>query len=943
MIVRTVRRRQLRLAIAALLVLTASIAAASVSPPPATWPVGQPSRGLPLFGADCTISGCHTGTTNATDRLGKVGNGANNPARINTAILNGTMTNATLRALTAQQIADIAAYLGNPAGAGTPTASATPTGVSFAATAVGSTSAAQTVTLANSGSAALGPISFAVTGPFVVSAGTCSAGGTVAAGSSCAIGVSFLPTATGAASGTLTFSHNATPATTVVSLAGTGALPAAPVATASPGSLAFATTLVGASSAVQIATLANSGNAPLLLGAVTTSAGFIVSGGTCSTGLSLAAGASCTASIAFAPTVAGVASGTLTFNHNASPSTSTVALSGSASTPVPVAVLTPPALTFSQVTGTVSAAQTVRVSNSGSAPLALSGIAITGAQASEFRQIATSCGSAIAAGASCSVDVAFAPAANGSRTASLVVTHNAAGSPSTVALSGSGNSTPQPVVSVSNNVIDLGAVPLGASATGSVTVTNSGQAPLVFSALTLAGSAAADYALAGTCAPGLSMPPGQTCTLSVRFAPTALAARPASLALASNAPAVAVGLNGTGAVAAAPAITLAPTAQNFGTAAVGAAPLSRTVTLTNSGSAVLSIAAIGVTGAGFATTHNCGSSVAVASSCSIVVTFAPAAATTYAGQLTVSSNAVPATAAVALSGTGSLSSVPVLAWVGTAAFADTAVGATSAPASLTLVNQGPGTATLTSIGASTAEFVVGGTCAAGTTLANGGSCSVSVAFAPAGAGPRAATLSVVASGSVPAPLALIGNGVMAAQQALTVTPPSVSFPSLIAGAQVEPIPVTVTNSGTTQIRITALRFASALFVGTPRCGAMPVTLAPGQSCIFDVAPDPGSAATPGDLADTLTFVTDTPGMSHALSVDASVAAPPVEMTNVGAGGCSLVAASSGPSDPALWLLACAAMAVLAIRRGARRCAPRGSRSVAPDPVPPSHRSTGEIR
>src|SRR6476661_7929791 len=106
--------------------LAAAIAAASVSPPPATWPAGQPSRGLPLFGADCTISGCHTGTTNATDRLGKVGNGANNPARINTAILNGTMTNATLRALTAQQIADIAAYLGNPAGAGTPIASATP-------------------------------------------------------------------------------------------------------------------------------------------------------------------------------------------------------------------------------------------------------------------------------------------------------------------------------------------------------------------------------------------------------------------------------------------------------------------------------------------------------------------------------------------------------------------------------------------------------------------------------------------------------------------------------------------------------------------------------------------------------------------------------------------------------------------------------------------------
>jgi len=943
-IVGSASRRPLRRGLVALLALVATIAAASVSPPPATWPAGQPSRGLSLFGADCTISGCHTGTTNATDRLGKVGNGANNPARINTAILNGTMTNATLRALTAQQIADIAAYLGNPAGAaGTPVASVTPSSVSFASTAVGTTSAAQTVSLANSGSAALGPVSFSVSGPFVVSAGTCSAGGTVPAGSSCAIGVSFLPTATGVATGTLTFSHNATPATTVVSLAGSGAPAAAPVATASPGSLAFPTTLVGANSAVQTATLANGGNAPLLIGSVTTSAGFVVSGGSCSAGLSVAPGASCTVGIAFAPTVAGAASGTLAFNHNASPSTSTVALSGSASTPAPIASLTPPALTFSQVTGTVSAAQTVRITNSGSAPLALGGVAVGGAQASEFPLVANSCGSAVAAGASCSVDLAFAPAANGSRTASLVVTHNAAGSPSTVALSGSGNSTPQPVVSVSNNVIDLATVPLGASATGSVTVTNSGQAPLVFSALTLAGAAAADYALSGTCRAGLSMPPGQTCTLSARFAPTALGARPASLALASNAAAVTIGLSGIGAAAAAPAVTLAPTAQNFGTAAVGAAPLARTVTLTNSGSAVLSIASIGVTGAGFATTSTCGSSVAPASSCSIVVTFAPAAATTYTGQLTVSSNAVPASAAVALSGTGSLSSLPVLAWVGTAAFADTAVGATSAPASLTLVNQGPGTATLVSLGASSAEFVVGGTCAAGSTLASGSSCSVTVAFAPASAGPRAATLVAVTNGSAPPPLALGGNGVMAAQQALTVAPASVSFPNLMAGAQVDPIAVTVTNSGTTQIRVTALRFASGLFVGTPRCGALPLTLLPGQSCIVDVAPDPASAAAPGDLADTLTFVTDAAGMSRALSLGASIAAPPVEMTNVGAGGCSLVAASSAPRDPTLWLLAAAAMVVLAARRRSRQGAPSRIGSAAAHPVPPSHRSTGENR
>ncbi|MGZ8259156.1 MAG: choice-of-anchor D domain-containing protein [Caldimonas sp.] len=939
------RTASLRVAlVAAAAALLATGAAASVSPPPTTWPAGRPVNGLALYPTDCTSSDCHTGTTNATDRLGKVGNGANNPAKINNAILNGKMTNARLRALTAQQIADIAAYLGNPGAAtGTPLASATPASVSFASTAVGATSAAQTVTLANGGTAALGPISFAASGPFVVSAGTCSAGGTVAAGSSCTLAVSFRPAATGPASGTLTISHNATPATTSVSLAGSGAAAAAPIATASPGTLAFAPTLVGARSAAQTVTLANAGNAPLVLGPVAASAGFAVAGGTCSTGVSLAPGASCTVAIAFAPTVAGAASGTLVFTHNANPSSATVALSGTASVPAPSASVTPPALAFSQVTGTVSAPQTVRIANTGSAPLVIGGVAVSGAQAGDFALVSNTCAGSVAAGASCTVNVTFTPAANGTRVASLVVSHNAAGSPASVALNGVGNASPQPVVSVSNNVIDLGTQALGGSATGSVTVTNSGQAPLLLSALTVSGTAAADYALVGTCSAGLSVAVGQSCTLAVRFAPTALGVRPASVALASNAPAVTVGLTGSGAAAAAPAVTLAPSAQNFATVAVGAAPLSRTVTLTNSGNAALNLTAVSVTGAGFAATHNCGSGVAPGASCSIVVAFAPPAASSYAGQLVVTSNAVPGTATVALSGIGSLAAMPVLAWVGSASFADTAVGATSAPVSLTLVNQGPGTSSLTSLDVSSAEFVLGGTCAAGASLAAGSSCSVSLAFAPAGVGPRTATLGVVASGSAPAPLALSGNGLLAAQQMLTVTPQSLSFPVFVAGSQVDPMPVTVSNSGTTPIRVTALRVASGLFVGTARCGATPFALAPGQSCIVDVAPDAASAAVPGDLADTLTVVTDTPGMSHALSVVASVAAPAVEMTNVGAGGCSLVAPASGLRDPTLWLLALAATAVLAVRRRERRRAPRAVGSAPLDPVPSAHPSTGEHR
>ena len=134
----------LRTGVLGLGLLACGVAQASVSPPPTVWPPGNALAGKAIYPADCLI--CHTGTSNATDRYGKVGNGANNPGLINLAILNGTMTNTVLRALTAQQIADIAAYLGNPDVSPTaPIAAASPTSLAFASTTVGATSASKTV------------------------------------------------------------------------------------------------------------------------------------------------------------------------------------------------------------------------------------------------------------------------------------------------------------------------------------------------------------------------------------------------------------------------------------------------------------------------------------------------------------------------------------------------------------------------------------------------------------------------------------------------------------------------------------------------------------------------------------------------------------------------------------------------------------------------------
>jgi hypothetical protein len=108
------------------------------------------------------------------------------------------------------------------------------------------------------------------------------------------------------------------------------------------------------------------------------------------------------------------------------------------STPAPSATLSPTSLTFgAQGQQTVSAPQPVSVTNGGTALLTLSSIVATG----DFSQT-NSCGSSLAAGSSCTVNVTFTPTAPGARLGSITITDNAANSPQTVALSGTGQANP---------------------------------------------------------------------------------------------------------------------------------------------------------------------------------------------------------------------------------------------------------------------------------------------------------------------------------------------------------------------------------------------------------------------------------------------------------------------------------------------------------------------
>ncbi|HEV2351742.1 MAG TPA: FG-GAP-like repeat-containing protein [Terriglobia bacterium] len=203
-----------------------------------------------------------------------------------------------------------------------PLAGVSPSTLNFASLPVGSMSAAQTVTLNNTGTAALTISSVATSGDF---AQTNTCGASVAAGASCTINVTFTPTAEGSRAGTLTITDNnngVASSTQTVALSGTGN---AAVVGLAPSSVTFSGQLLSSTSAAQTVTLTNSGNVTLAISGIAAGGDYAQSN---SCGASVAAGANCTISVTFTPTVVGLRGGTLTITDNAPGSPQTVTLSG---------------------------------------------------------------------------------------------------------------------------------------------------------------------------------------------------------------------------------------------------------------------------------------------------------------------------------------------------------------------------------------------------------------------------------------------------------------------------------------------------------------------------------------------------------------------------------------------------------------------------------------
>jgi hypothetical protein len=312
-----------------------------------------------------------------------------------------------------------------------------------------------------------------------------------------------------------------------------GTLP--PALSLDPTDVDFGSQLVGSSSGPQAVEIENTGGDDLEIGALALSGAhagdFSITADGCSNE-TLAPGATCSFSVDFSPSATGARTAQVDVPSNAPSSPDALPLAGIGIEGALTA--TPGAIDFGNVpVGTGSAPIAVTVENTGSAPVAIGNLGISGTHASDFAISADTCSMAVLGPAeTCGFSATMSPSAAGARSAQVEIPSDAPSSPVIVPLTGTGT---QPALGLAPATLDFGSLNPGQTATLTTTVSNTGNGDLDISAISAPGGAFA--LVGGTCLPPpTSVPPSGSCTITVEFAPTAVGSFSGSITITSNAP-----------------------------------------------------------------------------------------------------------------------------------------------------------------------------------------------------------------------------------------------------------------------------------------------------------------------------------------------------------------------------------------------------------------------
>jgi hypothetical protein len=484
---------------------SAPISMTSLSPPSAA-----------AGGANFTLTITGTGFTSGTQVW--VNNTFRSSTFVNSTTLQVTITAADIASPTAFQIFVQnfpAGWTGCSVSAALPffvyqptvDISPSPASLTFTSQVVATTSAAQSVTLTNNGSAAA-ELSISASGNF---AQTNNCNGSLSAGGSCTVNVTFAPTDVGTIGGAVTIADNASNSPQIVGLSGTGATPI----TLSPASLAFGNQAVGTTSPAKTVTVTNNQTTTLNFSFAASGNYSAVGSGSSPCTASLGAKKTCTLSVTFTPTANGAINGAVTFTDTTIVKQQEVTLSGTgtggAAAPL---TFSPASLTFtSQAFNSSSPAQTVTMKNTGASSATISSLAASG-NYTVAGSGSTPCqaGSVLANNGSCTMSVTFAPTYLGTIKGAVVVTDNAAVNQQVLNVTGTGV---LPVV-FSPTSLTFAAQTVGTtSMPQGVTMTNNLAASLTKIAIAASG----DFAIsANNCSATLASK--TQCTFAVTFTPS---------------------------------------------------------------------------------------------------------------------------------------------------------------------------------------------------------------------------------------------------------------------------------------------------------------------------------------------------------------------------------------------------------------------------------------
>jgi len=595
-------------------------------------------------------------------------------------------------------------------------------------------------------------------------------------------------------------------------------------ATATPGSLTFASQVYGSSSSSQTVTVRNTGTIALTPSFVKASGDFNETGN-CAGSIVLPS-QSCTIQVTFTPTQVGSRTGVLTIFANVTGGELTVSLSGTGASSG-VFSLTPASVGFgSWEVGTTSTVLQVTANNSGSPALPYTS-AITG----PFAIASNACGASVPAVTSCNLTLTFTPTQTGAASGALTFT-DASGT-QTVALSGTGLAPPTDTLSVTTLTFP-GTITDQLSAAQTVTLINNGGVSLTSIAVSVSG------AFQQTNACTAILPANSSCVISVQFDPTVVGSQAGTLTISDVTRALpqTVALSGVG--IAPPAFGVSPPSLSFAAQPLNQASMPQTLTVSNMGGAPLDNVGFQIAGTSagsFSTSStSCGATLANGSSCTVQVVFTPISSGGSTASLAITSSTagvkavtVPLTgAAQALAGLN-VNPAQLL-------FPIVSLGQSSLSQTVNLTNSGGATANSLTLTATPPFSLVQNNC--GASLAAGASCSSGVIFTPSLNGLYTGTLTI-ASPSLTASASVSLSGTGGVPGSVQFLPALLAFQQTGVGLVSGSSTVTITNpDGVTSLSSLALTVTAGFQLVSSTC---PATLAPGASCTAIVAFAPVSA------------------------------------------------------------------------------------------------------